>query len=59
MAATITCACGAPMVERTNGANGSTFMGCTRYPECTQTAKVPAWLEVKRAGGIPLPGLED
>lgn len=56
---TITCsACGAPMVERTNSHNGSTFMGCTRYPDCDQTAKVPAFLEVKRAGGMELPGLE-
>ena len=56
---TISCAaCGAPMVERENRHNGSHFMGCTRYPDCDQTAKVPAFLEVKRAGGIELPGLD-
>lgn len=54
----VTCGCGAPMVERTNGLNGSTFMGCTRYPDCNETAKVPAYLEVKRSGGMELPGLE-
>lgn len=54
---TVTCRCGAPMVERTNGVNGSTFLGCTRYPDCTETQKVPAYLEVIRAGGIELPGL--
>lgn len=58
-AVTISCpACGAPMVERTNRANLSTFMGCSRYPDCDETAKVPAYLEVKRAGGMELPGME-
>lgn len=49
----------APMVERENSLNGSRFMGCTRYPECERTQKVPAYLEVIRSGGTPLPGLED
>lgn len=54
---TVTCpACHAPMVERENRQNGSRFMGCTQYPTCMETAKVPAFLEVKRAGGIELPG---
>lgn len=56
---TVTCACGAPMVERTNGQNGSAFLGCTRYPKCRETQAVPAAVEMRRAGGIPLPGLED
>lgn len=51
-------ACGAAMVERENRANGSRFLGCSDYPRCRETAKLPAWLEVKRAGGIELPGLE-
>lgn len=51
-------ACHAPMVERENRQNGSRFMGCTSYPQCVETAKVPAWLEVKRAGGMELPGME-
>lgn len=56
---TVACpACGAPMVERVNRANLSRFLGCSTYPECQETAKVPAYLEVKRAGGIELPGLE-
>lgn len=56
---TIACsACGSPMVERENRQNGSRFLGCSRYPDCTETAKVPAFLEVKRAGGMELPGLE-
>lgn len=56
---TIACAsCGAPMVERVNRLNLSTFMGCSRYPDCDETAKVPAYLEVKRRGGVELPGME-
>lgn len=55
---TVICECGAPMVERVNSLNGSTFMGCTRYPECERTQKVPAYLEVLRAGGQMLPGME-
>lgn len=56
---TITCsACGAPMVERENSTNGSRFLGCTRYPDCTQTAALPAYLSMKRAGAVELPGLE-
>jgi len=55
----IRCAdCGAWMVERENSVNGSKFLGCARYPECTHTQKLPAYLEQLRAGGTPLPGLE-
>lgn len=56
---TLTCrACGRPMVERVNSKNQSTFLGCSAYPTCLETAKLPAFLEVKRAGGVPLPGFE-
>lgn len=50
--------CGAPMVERTNSFNDSTFLGCSRFPDCKSTQAVPAYVEVSRAGGIPLPGFE-
>lgn len=56
---TIPCpSCGAPMVERINSINLSSFLGCSRYPECRETRKVPAAVEMRRAGGIELPGLE-
>lgn len=57
---TISCpVCGRPMVERVNGVNGSRFMSCTGWPDdCDATAKVPAWLEMVRSGGTPLPGFE-
>lgn len=55
---TITCTCGAPMTERVNRLNASTFLGCTIFPDCTETQKVPAFIEVKRTGGIELPGFE-
>lgn len=55
---TIPCpACGRPMVERVNSKNQSTFLGCTGWPDfCSHTSKMPAYVEVKRAGGIELPG---
>jgi ssDNA-binding Zn-finger/Zn-ribbon topoisomerase 1 len=47
------------MVIRTNKANGSEFLGCTGWPdECTETMKLPAYVEVIRAGGQALPGFE-
>ena len=55
---TVTCPCGSPMVQRTNRQNGSEFMGCTRYPDCNETARVPAWIHMKRTGALELPGLE-
>ena len=44
------------MIERVNSLNLSTFLGCSDWPLCTNTQKVPAFIEVKRAGGIALPG---
>ncbi len=54
----VTCTCGAPMIERLNRVNLSVFLGCTRFPDCTETQKVPAYVEVRRAGGLELPGFE-
>ncbi len=49
--------CKRPMIERENRQNGSRFLSCTGWPDfCSETAKIPAWLEVKRAGGLVLPG---
>lgn len=48
--------CGSPMVERINSINGSRFLGCSDFPRCERTQKVPAYLEVLRSGGIELPG---
>lgn len=47
-----------PMVERVNGENQSTFLGCKRYPSCTGTRKIPEFVAMIRAGHTPLPGLE-
>lgn len=51
-------ACGRPMAERENRQNGSRFMGCTGYPECAHTEKVPAYVEMIRQGAALLPGME-
>jgi ssDNA-binding Zn-finger/Zn-ribbon topoisomerase 1 len=49
--------CSRPMAERENRANGSTFLGCTGYPDfCSETAKLPEYLRLKRAGASELPG---
>jgi ssDNA-binding Zn-finger/Zn-ribbon topoisomerase 1 len=55
---TLTCrACGRPMAERENRENGSTFLGCTGYPDfCSETAKLPEYIRLKRAGASELPG---
>lgn len=45
-----------PMVIRTNRANGGEFLACSRFPECTHTEKIPAWVEMERAGAERLPG---
>ncbi len=46
------------MVERKNRLNGSTFLGCSDVPTCRETAPIPAWLILKRAGVMELPGME-
>ena len=51
-------ACGAAMVIRVNRTNGSEFLGCVRWPECTATRPLPAYLAMVRAGATPLPGLD-
>lgn len=33
--------CGAWMVERENSSSGNKFLGCVRYPDCTNTAPIP------------------
>lgn len=52
------CEDGHPMVERTNSVTGSEFLGCSRWPECRRTRKLPEYLHLKRAGAAELPGLE-
>lgn len=42
--------CGRPLVERTNRVNGSTFLGCSRYPECTHTEPLPETLRLRMQG---------
>ena len=49
-------ACGMAMVERANKTTGGTFMGCSGYPDCTETQPVPAYLTLLRQGAPALPG---
>lgn len=42
--------CGAPMIVRTNRNNGHNFLGCSNYPDCEFTRKIPeSW--IMRADG--------
>lgn len=51
--------CGRPMAERENRVNGSTFLGCTGYPDfCSRTQKLPEYIRMKREGAASLPGFE-
>ena len=42
--------CSQPLVERTNRQNGSTFLGCSRYPECKHTEPIPESVKLRRQG---------
>lgn len=56
---TISCpVCARPLVERTNRLNGTTFLGCTGYPECQHTQGIPEYLKLLRQGYWPLPGFD-
>ena len=56
---TITCPdCGAPMVERINSHNLSSFLGCSNYPDCKHTDKLPEYVAMRRAGADQLPGFD-
>lgn len=50
--------CQSHLVERTNTKNGTTFMGCSRYPDCNHTEPVPTWLTMRRQGAAALPGFD-
>lgn len=42
--------CGRDLIERTNTKNGSTFLGCSGYPDCTHSERLPESLKLRRAG---------
>ena len=50
--------CRAPLVERTNRATGSTFLGCSEWPDCSFTMPIPTDVLLRRAGAQTLPGME-
>jgi ssDNA-binding Zn-finger/Zn-ribbon topoisomerase 1 len=50
--------CRQPLVIRTNRANGSEFFGCGSWPECSYTEPIPEYVRLRRAGVMPLPGME-
>lgn len=42
--------CAADMVVRTNRENGSEFLGCSKWPECTETRPLPESIRMERLG---------
>ncbi len=48
--------CREPMIVRTNRENGSRFLGCAQYPDCTATMPIPEHIRLREAGLTPLPG---
>lgn len=51
--------CGKPLKLRTNRDNGGEFLGCTAWPECQHTEKVPEYLRLRAMGAPELPGFGD
>lgn len=51
--------CGRPMVLRHNKVTGGAFLGCSRWPECTETSMVPEDLRMRALGAPILPGFDE
>lgn len=51
--------CGGTLVVRQNRANGSRFMGCTKWPIlCRHTEPIPEYAKQLAAGAAVLPGFD-
>jgi ssDNA-binding Zn-finger/Zn-ribbon topoisomerase 1 len=47
------------MRVRTNRENGSQFLGCPNYPDCTETKPIPEDVKMRLKGAASLPGFFD
>lgn len=48
--------CGRPLLQRTNRANGSAFLGCSGYPDvCRHTEAIPESVRLRAMGAPELP----
>lgn len=45
--------CGAPMLERAAPTTGRRSMRCSRYPDCRETTKLPAYLQPAPPADVP------
>lgn len=50
--------CGDEMVKRRNKKTGGLFLGCKRWPFCTETMEIPEREKMLAAGAQELPGFE-
>ena len=56
----VTCPkCGQPMVARHNKSTGGEFLGCSQWPNCTETQTMPTYVRLMRQGAEQLPGMEE
>ena len=46
--------CSWPLVVRTNRQNGTQFLGCSHWPECTFTRELTPYLIAKMSGAPTL-----
>ena len=45
------------LVIQTNSLTNAKFLGCSEYPKCKYTEQLPADIEMKSTGALPMPGL--
>ena len=50
--------CGKALVVRANRNTGEQFIGCSMWPDCAHTEKLPESLRMRLAGAPVLPGFE-
>ena len=48
--------CGQPLTQRTNRNNGSEFLGCSDWPNCTYSEELPEDVLMRRQNAAQLPG---
>jgi ssDNA-binding Zn-finger/Zn-ribbon topoisomerase 1 len=50
--------CRLPLEIRKNKRAGNEFLGCSGWPRCEHTEKLPEWFVMMREGADMLPGFE-
>ena len=53
------CSVPVKLIVRTNRQNGSQFLGCRNWPDCTYSKPLPIDIVMKLQGAVALPGFLD